>query len=108
MLAEMIGLDQLLIGYYWDYLQSTAATGGIERFVQRIFRPQMPPEGYTDYVGGPLSLSPTAVAAAKEDIAALNTALRRQAPDYGRIKVPVEIVSGTTTAIGAKRNTASA
>ena len=95
MLAEMIGLDQLLIGYYWDWLQSTAGTGGIERFVQRIFRPQQPPPGYIEHVGAPLSLRPGAVAASKEDIASLNTALRRQAPDYGRLKIPVEIVSGT-------------
>lgn len=95
MLAEQIGLDQLLVGFYFDYLQASAARGGIERFVSRIFRPQQVPEGYADYVGGPLSLSERAVTANKQDIRALNTALRRQAPDYGRLQMPVEIVSGT-------------
>ena len=95
MLAEQIGLDQLLIGFYFDYLRSSAARGGIERFVSRIFRPQPVPTGYADYVGGPLSLQPSALAANKQDIGALNTALRRQAPDYWRIKAPVEIISGT-------------
>ena len=95
MLAEVIGLDQLLIGYYWDRLQSSALDGGIERFVERIFRPQDPPSGYLEHVGAPLSLRPDAVAASKEDIGTINTALRRQAPDYGRLKMPVEIVSGT-------------
>lgn len=95
MLAERIGLDELLIGFYFDYLKSTAARGGLERFVSRIFRPQPVPDGYLDYVGGPLSLTPSAVAANKQDVAALNTALRRQAPDYVRITAPVEIISGT-------------
>lgn len=95
MLAEMIGLDELLIGFYWDYLSANAAQGGIERFVNRIFRPQAPPEGYIAHVGGPLSLNPEAIEASKADIGTLNTALRRQAPDYGRVTVPVEIISGT-------------
>lgn len=95
MLAEMIGLDQLLIGFYFNYLQSSAGEGGIERFVERIFRPQTPPDGYADYVGGPLALRPSVLEANKQDIASLNTALRRQAPDYHRIKAPVEIISGT-------------
>lgn len=94
-LAERIGLDRLLIGFYFNYLQSTGPTGGIERFVNRIFRPQMPPDGYLEYIGGPLSLRPDVVAANKSDIAALSTALRRQAPDYPRITMPVEVISGT-------------
>ncbi|MEM7744328.1 MAG: alpha/beta hydrolase [Pseudomonadota bacterium] len=95
MLAEMVGLDELLIGVYFDYLEASAGRGGIERFVTRIFRPQEPPEGYVDYVGGPLSLRPETLAANKQDIAALNTGLRRMAPDYGRVSVPVEVISGT-------------
>ncbi|MFK7943335.1 MAG: alpha/beta fold hydrolase [Paracoccaceae bacterium] len=95
MLAEQIGLDDLLVGLYFDYLRSSAPRGGIERFVTRVFRPQPVPEGYLDYVGGPLSLKPSAMAANKQDVTVLNTALRRQAPDYGRIGVPVEVISGT-------------
>ncbi len=95
MLAEMIGLDQLLVGFYMNYLEASASRGGIERFVTRIFRPQTPPPGYLEHVGGPLALSPKALAANKEDITALNTTLRRQAPDYERVNVPVEVISGT-------------
>lgn len=95
MLAEQIGLDQLLVGFYFDYLQASAPRGGIERFVSRVFRPQTVPDGYLDYVGGPLSLKASAIEANKQDIRALNTALRRQAPDYDRIAVPVEVISGT-------------
>jgi pimeloyl-ACP methyl ester carboxylesterase len=95
MLAEMVGLDELLIGFYMSYLESSAARGGIKRFVSRIFRPQTPPQGYLEHVGGPLALTPKALEANKDDIATLNTALRRQAPDYRRISVPVEVISGT-------------
>jgi pimeloyl-ACP methyl ester carboxylesterase len=93
MLAEMIGLDRLLIGFYFDYLQG-ASGGGVPGFVRRIFRPQLPPPGYIDYVGGQLALRPTTVAANLEDIATLNRALRRQAHGYGRLDIPVEIISG--------------
>ncbi|MEM9232443.1 MAG: alpha/beta hydrolase [Pseudomonadota bacterium] len=95
MLAEMVGLDRLLVGAYFNYVRSSAAQDGVERFVRRIFRPQEPPEGYVDHVGGPLAMRPAALAANKEDIASLNTALRRQSKDYGRIKAPVEVISGT-------------
>ena len=93
MLVELVGLDRLLIGFYFDYLQSSL--GGVEGFVQRIFRPQTPPPGYVDYVGGQLALRPQTVAANMEDIAALNSALRRLAPDYPSLDIPVEIISGT-------------
>lgn len=94
-LPEMLGLDQLLVSAYFNYVRSSAARDGVERFVRRIFRPQDPPEGYIDHVGGPLAMRPASLAANKQDIASLNTALRRQSKDYGRIQVPVEIISGT-------------
>jgi pimeloyl-ACP methyl ester carboxylesterase len=93
MLAEMIGLDRLLIGFYFSYLQSSR--GGVEGFVRRIFRPQTPPPGYVEHVGGQLALRPETLAANMEDIAALNGALRRLSPGYARLDMPVEVISGT-------------
>lgn len=98
-LAELIGLDRLLIGLYLDYLQASSGSGGIERFVARIFRPQTPPPGYLEHVGGPLALRPATLAANREDIETLNTALRRMAPDYPRLTMPVEVISGTADPI---------
>ncbi len=98
-LVEMIGVDGLLIGLYFDYLQASAGSRGIERFVRRIFRPQTPPPDYIDYVGGPLALRDETLAANREDIESLNTALRRMAPDYGRLRMPVEVISGTADPI---------
>lgn len=93
MLAEMIGLDRLLIGFYFNYLQRSR--GGVASFVRRIFEPQSPPAGYVDYIGGQLALRPETLKANMEDIATLNGALRRLAPDYPSVEVPVEIISGT-------------
>lgn len=93
MLAEYIGLDRLLIGFYFDYLQTSR--GGVEGFVRRIFRPQTPPPGYIDHVGGQLALRPQTLQANMEDIGALNRALRRLAPDYPSLDMPIEVISGT-------------
>ena len=98
-LVELLSIDRLLVGAYLNYVRSTAADGGIERFVTRIFRPQMPPDGYIDHVGGPLSLRPEVQRANREDISTLSTALRRQAPDYSRVTLPVEVISGTADPI---------
>lgn len=95
MLAEMIGLDELLTGFYLDYLQESAVNGGIERFVSRVFNPQPVPDGYVRHVGAPLSLHPNVVAANKADFAALSSALRRQAKDYHRLDMPIEVIAGT-------------
>ena len=92
--VERLGLEETLVGAYLNYIRSTAKNGGVERFVRRIFRPQDPPKGYVAHVGGPLSLRETTQIANREDIATLNRALRRQAPDYGRVRIPVEVVSG--------------
>ncbi len=99
MLAELIGLDEVLIGYYFDYLSGGLEDGTIERFIARNFRPQTPPPGYIQAVGIPLALRPGSIEANKQDIASLNTALRRQAPDYARLTMPVEVVSGAADPI---------
>lgn len=95
MTAERLGLDEFLVGLYLGYMEASASSGGIERFVNRIFRPQKVPAGYTDYVGGPLSLRPSSIESTKQDIVALNRGLRRQAPAYPLVDVPVEVISGT-------------
>lgn len=93
--AEMTGLDGLLVGAYFNYVRATAASNGVSRFVERIFRPQDPPAGYIDYVGGPLALRPATLAANKEDVRTLNTALRRLLTSYDALTMPIEVISGT-------------
>lgn len=93
-LAETLGLDDLIVSAYLTYLKMTAERGGIERFVDRAFRPQDPPAGYADYVGAPLALRDATLKANAEDIRDLNDALRRMATEYGRLTMPVEILHG--------------
>lgn len=97
LLAEVLGIEETLVGAYLGLVSS--GEDGTERFVRRIFRPQEPPEGYVDYIGGELSLRADTLAANRADIAGLNAALRRQARDYGRVSVPVEVISGTADPI---------
>lgn len=94
-LVETLGLDKLLVGAYFNYLQSSAEKGGIDRFVDRIFKPQTAPEGYSDYVGGQLALRPASLEANKADVTTINDAIIRQSRDYGRLNVPIEVISGT-------------
>jgi pimeloyl-ACP methyl ester carboxylesterase len=92
--AETLGLDRLLALAYRTYAKATADNGGVERFVERAFRPQMPPPGYADYVGAPLALRDATLKANTADILGLNAALRRMAPEYETLTTPVEIIHG--------------
>jgi pimeloyl-ACP methyl ester carboxylesterase len=93
-LAETLGLDEVIVSAYLTFIKMTADRGGIERFVDRAFKPQDPPPGYADYVGAPLALRDATLKANAEDIRHLNEALRRMAPEYGRLTMPVEVLHG--------------
>lgn len=90
-----IGVDRLIVSLYSQYLKSSAEDGGVERFVRRAFRPQTPPPGYVEYVGGPLALRKETLAANAADLADLNDALLAMAPGYPSLRIPVEILHGT-------------
>ena len=89
------GLDSVIADAYGAYLRASAGDGGIERFVARAFRPQDPPEGYAEYVGGPLALRPKTLAANSEDLRTLGTSLRRQSSGYAGITAPTTVINGT-------------
>lgn len=90
-----LGVDDLIVSLYSEYLKSTVDDGGVERFVQRVFRPQTPPPGYAEYVGGPLALRQSSLRANAEDIADLNDALLEMAEGYASLRTPVELLHGT-------------
>lgn len=99
-----IGLSSVIASLYSEYLKSSAANGGIEKFIARVFRPQSPPVGYVDYVGGPLALRDATLDANAKDIEDLPVALRRIAPAYPELKLPVEIVHGMSDFVGHERH----
>ncbi|MEL6316909.1 MAG: alpha/beta hydrolase [Pseudomonadota bacterium] len=101
--ARALRLDRLAVNLYASRLRDTAETGGIERFIARVFRPQSPPPNYANFVGGQLALRPATLQANKEDILNLNGALRDMRPRYGALKTPLEILHGDADFIDADR-----
>lgn len=89
-----LGVNELIVGYYNSRLTRRAETGGIADFVNRAFRPQQPPEGYIDYVGGPLAVRPQTLAANGDDLANTHAALSELAPRYPTLSPPLEIMHG--------------
>ncbi|MEM9099324.1 MAG: alpha/beta hydrolase [Pseudomonadota bacterium] len=99
-----LGLDGYVISAYTNYMKRVAASGGIDRFVARVFRPMTPPEGYLDYVGAPLALRDKTLAANTADIQFVNIALERMVQDYPTLKPRVEIVHGREDFIDASHH----
>lgn len=91
---DALGFGSLIAGLYTRRLTRTAETGGVERFIQRAFRPQEAPEGYLDYVGAPLALRTKTLRANADDLANTNPGVREIAPGYPGLSVPVEILHG--------------
>lgn len=91
---QTLGIGRVGVDLYQAKLSREAAEGSIEAFVTRAFRPQSPPPGYIDYVGAPLSLRASTLEANGQDLASLHLALRKMAPRYPGLTVPVEIVHG--------------
>lgn len=94
-ISRAIGLNELITEVYQDYARSRYGDGVVREFVERVFRPQEPPEGYIAYIGAPLSLRDTSLKANAEDLSDLDAALDRISPRYGRVAVPVEAMHGT-------------
>ncbi len=92
--ANSLGVNNLIVGYYNRSMTRRAETGGIEDFINRAFRPQTPPPGYIDYIGGELAVRDKTVQANGADLANTQTALRELSSRYGDLKVPLEVMHG--------------
>lgn len=62
--------------------------------VAGVFRPDTPPPDYVARTGVAMLLRPREFIANAQDLARLKEFVRAQAPRYGEIKVPVEIIAG--------------
>jgi len=93
-IANSLGFNELIVGYYSRAMTKRAETGGIENFIKRAFRPQTPPPGYVDYIGGELAVRDNTVAANGADLANTQTALRELSARYRDLKVPLEVMHG--------------
>lgn len=92
--ANSLGINDLIVGYYNRSMTRRAETGGITDFINRAFRPQSPPPGYIDYIGGELAIRDTTVQANGADLANTQTALRELSARYGDLKAPLEVMHG--------------
>ncbi|MEL6217251.1 MAG: alpha/beta hydrolase [Pseudomonadota bacterium] len=93
-IVHAIGLDGVIVEAYMDHLLERAREGGIDEFIARVFRPQRVPPGYVQHVGATLALRERTLRANGEDLQNINVALRRMAPRYPSVSVPVEIIHG--------------
>lgn len=92
---DALGFGSIIANAYSRRLTRTAENGGVERFIQRAFRPQTPPSGYLEYVGAPLALRQKTLTANGEDLANTNPAISEVAARYGELKIPVEVMHGS-------------
>ncbi len=92
--ANSLGLNDMIVGYYNRSMTKRTESGGIEDFINRAFRPQSPPPGYVDYIGGELAVREKTVAANGADLANTQTALRELSSRYGDLKAPLEVMHG--------------
>lgn len=60
----------------------------------RVFDPQPVPEGYFDAADVSLAMRPSQVRASSKDFASLLDGLRKQAPRYSEITMPVSVLAG--------------
>jgi pimeloyl-ACP methyl ester carboxylesterase len=62
--------------------------------LNRIFKPNAPPQGYAEFIGVGLALRPASFRANAEDLDNLHAALERMAPRYPSLSMPIEAVHG--------------
>lgn len=67
--------------------------------IERIFAPDLAPEGYAKKIGAPLSIRADTIRANARQLAQLKEELRAMIPQYGTLTLPVEIVHGTADTI---------
>lgn len=92
--ADALGFGSVIASYYNSRITRTAENGGVQRFINRAFRPQSPPSGYLDYVGAPLALREKTLNANGQDLANTNAAISEVARRYADLRTPVESMHG--------------
>lgn len=76
-------------------VHALAGEAAITSALEEIFTPQAAPEGYAEYVGGPLATRPATVRYNARDLTRLDAALTEQSCSYPALELPVEILHGT-------------
>lgn len=82
-------------GFVRMMLSAWVSRAYVERSIAEVFSPQPAPDGYRDHIAAPLILRRSALRANGLQRRHLLTQITAQAPLYGGIKIPVEILHGT-------------
>jgi pimeloyl-ACP methyl ester carboxylesterase len=77
-----------------DTLLTPLANFGAEAFVGGLFAPDSPPPGYVEAIKA-FTVRPTHFRAHADELKQMAKGLRQQSSDYGEIRVPVTILTGT-------------
>lgn len=80
-------------------LTAFISDGYVRGVVDEIFAPQPPTPGYGDVIGAGLSLRRAAIRANARQVNTLLPHIRKMAPRYGEIHIPVEIIHGDADTI---------
>jgi len=80
-------------------VRNRALKSGAGRAVAWVFKPQLPPNGYAQYIGAELASRPKTFRENGRDITNINEAMRSLIPRYADIRVPVELIHGTEDTI---------
>jgi len=75
-------------------ISALATKGQIDSAIAGIFTPQSPPDGYADYIGGPLSVRRKAFAANVRQVNTVLPHVQEMAKRYPELDLPIEVVHG--------------
>ena len=82
-------------GLFSRLVNAVVSEDRIAGFLTETFEPQQVPDGYADYIGGPLATRTTTFRYNARDITQLEEILKRQSQAYTGVQLPVEILHGT-------------
>ena len=82
-------------GLFSRLVNAVVSQDRIAGFLTETFEPQPVPEGYADYIGGPLATRPSTFRHNARDITRLEGILKQQSLSYPQVQIPVEILHGT-------------
>ncbi len=80
-------------------VRNRALKSGAAGAVDWVFRPQIPPVGYAEYIGAELASRPATFRENGRDITNINEAMAALIPRYSGISIPVELIHGTEDSI---------
>lgn len=75
-------------------ISALATKNQIDSAIAGIFKPQLPPEGYNDYIGGPLSVRRQAFRANVRQVNTVLPHVQEMSKQYHNLTLPIEVVHG--------------